>query len=516
MNKKTRTQNSVRNMTVGISLHLLTALFSFVSRTVFVRVLGVQYLGISGLFSNILTMLALSDLGIYTVMVYSLYKPLADGDEVRIAALVHFFQRLYNIVALIVLGLGVACIPLFPLLINNSSLTYEQTVTYYVLLLLNSVCSYFAISKSTLLQADQQVHIVQIIRTICTFGLQVVQIVILMLTHKYVLFLIVQILFTLGGNVTLSRIASKRYPYIRKGSTEKVSKELKFEIVKNLKATLLYKVGNTIMNSTDNILISVIVGTTVVGYYSNYVTIFTMVNAFVMIAIQAILPSVGNYYLSQSPKKKYERFRFLQFGFYALATLWGSCYICGMNDFVRIWLGEEYLLTDSFVWALAFYRFIFCAIHPLWMTRESTGLFVSMRYVMLCASGVNIVLSVVLGCLIGVTGIILATAISILVTTFWYEPKQLCKCVFGISQVNYWTDCIKLLVPSAVSLLVSLVMQTLHTSSIVILLLKFLACGIVTLLSFYFFMGRSEEFARTKMLITGIIKKKISGGKING
>lgn len=508
MNKATRTQNSLRNMVVGVSMHLLTALFSFVSRTVFVRVLGVQYLGISGLFSNILTMLALSDLGIYTVMVYSLYKPLADKDEEKICALIHYFQRLYNGIALIVLGLGLACIPLLPYLINNSTLTYGQTVAYYILLLLNTACSYFAISKSTLLRADQQVHIVQIITSVGTFGLQIMQIVILLLTHQYAVYLIVQILFTLGSNITLSYIAANRYPYIRKKAKTELVSDLKGDIIKNLKATFLYKIGNTVMNSTDNILISVIVGTVFVGYYSNYVTIFTMVNAFVMIVIQAILPSIGNYYATQPDEKKFGMFRLLLLGFYVLATFCAGCYISGMNDFIRIWLGTEYLLSDSFVWSVALYRFVFCAIHPLWMTRESTGVFVATRYVMLCAAGVNIVLSVLLGMQMGITGIILATAISNLLTVFWYEPKQLCRNVFHVEQWQYWKYMLRLLLAAVPPIGAAVVMQMLHTNNLAILLAKFLVCGIVSLVSFYALMGRSEEFDRFKT----ILKKNKSNG----
>ena len=509
MNEKTRTQNSVRNTAVGVALHLLTALFSFVSRTVFVRVLGVQYLGISGLFSNVLTMLALSDLGVYTVMVYSLYKPLAENDRERIAVLIRFFQRLYNVVALVVFGLGILCIPLLPYLINDSALSYGETVTYYVLLLLNTTCSYFAISKSTLLRADQQVHIVQIVTTIGTFGLQIMQIVILLLTHQYVFFLVTQILFTVGSNVALSRIAIKKYPYICKTtSSSQIEQKIKHDVIKNLKATILYKIGNAIMNSTDNILISVIVGTVFVGYYSNYVTIFTMVNAFVQIVIQAILPSVGNYYASSLEEKKYELFRFLQFVFYALAAFCASCYICGMNDFIRLWLGEEYLLADTFVWAIALYRFVYCAVHPLWMTRESTGIFVSTRYVMMCAAGINILLSVVLGKRMGITGIILATGISTLATIFWYEPKQLCARVFRIPQSKYWRNCLKLLVASTIPLLVAVAMQMLQTSSIGVLFFKFLICGVVTFLSFFLIMRRSEEFARAKSLVISITYKK--------
>ncbi len=511
MSNNTRTHNSLRNMIVGISTHVLTALFSFVSRTVFVRILGVQYLGISGLFSNILTMLALSDLGVYTVMVYSLYAPIANRDHDKIRALIRFFQRLYNGVALVVLTLGLLCIPLLPYLVNNSTLPYSEMLLYYILLLLHSVCTYFAISRSTLLRADQQTHIVQTVSAVSTFGLQVMQIVILALTHQYAIYLIVQILFTLGSNGVLSWIATKKYPYLKGKENNELVADAKKEVITNLKATFLYKIGNTIMNSTDNLLISVIVGTVAVGYYSNYVTIFTMVNSFVMIVIQAVLPSVGNYYATQNEENKYGLFRFLMLAFYALATFCTSCYICGMNDFIALWLGEEFVLGGAFVLVLSFNRFVFCTIHPLWMTRESTGVFVSTRYLMLCAAALNIILSIALGLLWGVTGIILATALSQLLTVFWYEPRQLFRQVFKRSTTTHWVYVLRLLCAVIPVIAVACLLKLWFVTNFAFLLLKFVVCALVTLFAFFVVMGRTPEFKRAlgiaKRAVHKVIKK---------
>ena len=262
-----------------------------------------------------------------------------------------------------------------------------------------------------------------------------------------------------------------------------------------------------IMNSTDNILISVIVGTVVVGYYSNYVTIYTLVNSFVMIIIQAILPSIGNYYATQEPEKKFHLFRTLMLLFYAIGAFCASCYICGMDDFITLWLGEEFVIGGTFVLILALNRFVFCAIHPLWMTRESAGVFVSTRYLMLCAAAINIALSIALGMVMGVSGIILATALSNILTIIWYEPLQLCKRVFNRSVLAYFTYAARLIVAVIPVFAIAYIIKISISGSFVLLLLKFLICGVATLISFVVVMYNTAELAYIKQIALKVIRK---------
>ena len=489
-----RTKNVYRNSYIGLVSQILIAIFSFVSRTIFIKTLGVEYLGVNGLYSNILTMLALSDLGIYTVMVYSLYKPIADKDYERIAILIKYFKKLYWAIAVVVLILGLICIPFLPHLIKNSNLSTNEIVKYYVLYLMNSVCSYIAISKSTLLRANQRVDIIQIITMITTLGVDVVQIIFLLLYHNFTQYLVIQIIFTLINNCLLTVIANKKYPYLKQYSSIAVPRDMKINIVKNLKATFLYKIGNVVMNSTDNILISMILGTGIVGYYSNYFTVIAMINKFIMILINAMLASIGNYFASENETKSYKLFKQLIFIFGFVAATCCSCYICGMDDFIYIWIGEEYIIGGGFIYALAFYRFVYCFIHPIWMTRESTGIFISTRYVMGLAAIINILLSVLLGRIIGLSGIIIATALSYLLTTFWYEPLQMKKHVFKNSMIDYWKHVIKVLLTSAVVIGVSCTLRLWVTHNIILLFVKFIICGCCSTLIFFITFRNSDEF----------------------
>lgn len=505
--RETRSSKTVKNSFVGIFTQLLTAIISFICRTFFIKILGVEYLGISGLFANILTLLALSDLGIYTVMVFSLYEPIAEQQYYKIAALIKYYQKLYNIIALVVLVLGLLCIPLLPYLVNESALTSSELILYYCLLLSNSVCSYLAIAKSTLLRADQRIYIVQIATAVSTIVMYILQILVLYITRNYTLYLIIQVIFTLLLNVALSMVAQKKYPYLKNTNSYDISSEKK-DIFKNLKATILYKLGNAILNSTDNILISVLLGTVWVGYYSNYVMIFSLVNTFIMILIQSVLASIGNFYATQNEEEKYRLFKCLIFIFYGLGTFCAACYIAVMNDFIAFWVGKDFVIEGGFIYSLAFYRLIFCCVHPIWMIRESAGLFISTKYEMIIAAALNIVLSILLGKLLGISGIILATAVAYLFTIFWYEPKQMYKKVFHRSVKFYWGYVLKMVLVIFPILIISSFLNFWETSNIFLMLVKVFLCGILVVGLFILFFGRSEEFKRCKKFLMSIIEKR--------
>lgn len=505
---KSRTKNTIRNSLIGIISQLIIVILSFANRTAFIKILGVEYLGISGLFSNILAMLALSDLGVYTVMVYSLYDPIAKNDTRQINAYVRYFQRIYNVVALAVLVIGLALIPFLPILVNGSVLSNSELVKYYVILLLNSAASYLVTGRSTLLRADQRVYIVKVISTLSTALMYVVQIALLVVFNNYTLYLICQVFFTFISNIAVSFFSLRVYPFLREKSADSLNTDLKGKIVENLKATFLYKIGASVMNSTDNILISVIVGTAMVGYYSNYVTIFTMVNTFIMLVIDGVLASIGNYFVTETKKNQYALFKMLIYVFYNIATFCVACYLSGMNDFISIWIGQEYVIGNSFLVALAANRFVFCLIHPIWITRESSGMFVRTKYVTFFSAAINLLLSVVLGRLGGITGIIAATAISYLSTVYWYEPNRFVEEYFNENVSEYWRYIIRILVPMAFPLVIGWSLMHCNTHSLLLLMLKFIICGVAVVAINFLFYRKLDEYIEVKRRILLFLHRK--------
>ena len=272
MIEKSRTSNSIRNIVVSVGCQLATLVLSFITRTLFIHILGTDYLGINGLFSNILSVMSLADLGFGTAIVYTLYRPLMENDQKQISAVINFYGKVYTIVAAIMLIVGVGIVPFLKYLVNlENELPFLHL--YYILFLLDSVCSYLYVYKSAVLEADQKNYIVKTNRTVFLLITNVVKLIVLYCTRNYFSYLIVQIIGTLLSNISIYRIAEKKYPYLR-NSNEQLGKTEKKSIIDNVKSLFLYKIGGVILNSTDNILISAIVSTTVVGLYSNYSLLF--------------------------------------------------------------------------------------------------------------------------------------------------------------------------------------------------------------------------------------------------
>ena len=204
MKEKSRTFNSIRNIIFSVGVQIGTILITFLSRTIFIKILGSEYLGINGLFTNVLTILSLAELGIGNAIVYSMYKPIANKDEEKIAALMNFYKNIYRIIAIIILVLGTAIIPFLKYIINTDA-EIEHLYLYYILFLTNTVSSYFFIYKSSMIIADQKLYIQKTYHFIQIIVQFILQVIILLITHNYTLYLIVQILCTIGNNLALSK-----------------------------------------------------------------------------------------------------------------------------------------------------------------------------------------------------------------------------------------------------------------------------------------------------------------------
>ena len=506
---QSRTKNTMRNSFVGVGSYALSSVLTFISRAVFIHTLGVEYLGVSGLYTNILSVLALSDLGLQTVMVYSLYKPLAEKNTAQITILIRFYRKLYLIVAAIIAILGMMCIPFLEVLVKDSVLTKSELIVYYLLILANSVCSYFAISKATLIRADQNMNIIQGVQAITNLGKHLIQILVLVCYRNYTAYLVVPIIFTLLNNIILTKIADRKYPYVKASVTGvAVGEEVRRNIKSNLKATFLYKFGATIINSTDNILISVILGAVVVGYYNNYFAVVSVVNGVISIIVNSVLASIGNFNATQDSKRKYTLFQLMLLIFYAIAGFCAACYLSIFDDFIGIWLGTEFILDEALLISLVINVTVACISNPLWMTREASGVFKSVRYVMLSAAILNIILSVVLAKFLGLAGIILATGIARLLTLFWYEPRMLCKQVFHVPVWHYWKKVLLLLLAIIPCGIVGWVLHGFSTANIFVMAGKVLLCGITTVVSFVVLFRKTEEMQWIMDIIVKILRRK--------
>ena len=435
-NDDSRLGNTLRNFKFGAAAQLVVTLLGFVSRTVFIRVLGMEYSGVNGLYTSILDVLSLTELGLADVVIYSLYKPLAEGNTDRLAALMGYYKVIYRYIALAVGVIGLCLVPFLRVLVK-SQIDRFHLVLYYLMFLANSVCSYLLVYKASIIQADQKRYLISKYNMLFKLLATLLQIVLLLVLRNFTVYLSIQIGMTVVNNLYVSRKADRLYPCLRE--KRELPKEEKKAIFRDVRHMFSYKAGGQLLTGTDNLYISSMISTATVGIYDNYTMIQTMVvTAFTNTLNQAVLGSIGNLNATGTQEQKKRIFDVYSLVFSWITTFCALSLLALYNPFIRIWAGEDWLLPMSTVAVICLNYFLPNVLTPVWSYRNTTGLFRETRDILLYAAGINLVLSYFMGLRWGLTGILAATAVSRVLTSFWYEPYLLHKRIFGCSSIPFF------------------------------------------------------------------------------
>lgn len=496
MNTKSRTLNSVKNATVTVLCQIVSLVFSFVTRTIFIGSLGTDYLGINGLYSNILTVLSMADLGIGSAIAFAMYKPVRNKDEREISKLMNFYKRLYNFIALGVAAVGLCIVPFLDKLVKTDrTIDNRQLIIYYLLFLANSVISYLFAYKATMLYADQNTYIVRIFNTLFIVVANIGELVALKLTGNYIAYLSVQLICTFLNNIIIAIIVDKKYSFIKKYS-DKLEKEKKNSIFSNVKCMFFYKIGGVIVNNTDNILISSIISTTITGFYSNYTLIVNAVLQFADYILSSIVGSIGNLNADDNRKQSEKVFDSLTLMNFWIFGFSSAMLFALIDDFIILWLhNENFLLGTATLIAIVGNLFFTGIMRSMASFRETTGIFRQTRYIFAFTSVLNIALSVILGKAVGLCGILFATLISKALTCFWYEPYILYKYFFKASSLKYFIrQFLFIFSEIAVCAVIYFVKQILPPLSIGTFLLEAVIAAAVFNIFFFAEFGFSKEF----------------------
>lgn len=438
MREKSRSENVAKNTAATLVTQGIKNLLSFLSRTVFIYVLGAEYLGVNGLFSQILSILSFAELGIGNALVFSMYKPLAENDKEKLKSLMALYAKAYRVIGLIILGLGIAIIPFVPRIVGDVQYIHENLILLYILSLLSTVSTYFLVYKQSMLIADQKMYVVNINTEIFHALAIVTQTIFLLVTREYIVYLLISIFWSVANNVWISYRADRIYPYLKEKNVKPLEKSELQNIVKNVKALFLYKVSTTILESTDNIFISVLINVVTVGLYSNYrmiVDIFKTIGTQVM---NSVVASVGNLQATADAKKKTEVFYEILFvcaWFFGFAT--SGLYVF-LSDFIEIWVGKAYLLSTVEVLAICSYFYVSNMHYASYTFRTTAGLFVAVRYIPLITASINVVLDIFLGRKFGLSGILWASVISRALTVEITDPYIIQKNILVGKLTTYW------------------------------------------------------------------------------
>lgn len=509
---KSRTEYAFLNVLTGLGGYILITVLGFVSRMVFVRCLSSAYLGINGLFTNILSLLSLAELGVGSAISYELYNPLANKNTKKVASLVDFYRKAYILIGVIVGIFGVILLPFIKGAVGSYPFK-ENIYVIYLLFLFNSVISYFFSYRTSLLQADQKQYVVSATQYVFLFLQNVVQIVFLIVTREYIFYLVTQIICTVLFNVTISRIAIKKYPYLADKNIEKLSISEIQHILKNIWYLLTNKLSSILLNSTDNIIVSYFKGIVSVGLTSNYVLLTDTLSSFISQFFNGLTGSIGNYNVLKSREETKDLFycfnfaNFWLFGFGSLGIIFVS------SDLVNICFGNKYVLPIYFPIVLAINFFVVGMMNSIWSFKYALGQFKYGRYIVLLTGVFNIVFSLILGKQLGLFGIYLATIISRLLTNFWYEPYALFKYSLHTNTIEYFIVYIKYVVIYIIAFSFNyLGYSFISLPPILSLLVHTIMCTIITNIIFYVFLRKKKEFLffkRKVMILINLIKSKL-------
>ena len=435
-----RVQNSIKNTSYAFVMQFLNILFNFVFRTVVIKVLGIQVQSLNGLFTEVLAALSLAELGVGSAIVYNLYKPLAEGDTEKVKQLMQLFRKAYRIIAATTFVAGTICVPFIPLIVKevDYSTTYIQFV--YMLFVIELSVSYLFSYKISLITADQKTYIFTKIDAVVKIVSLAVKIAVIVIARQYILYLIASIIVTVVNNMIKSNIVDRQYSWLKDKCTP-LPKEERAHVFSNIKNIFIKSLSGKITNSTDNILISILVNTIQVGYYTNYSLILGVFRQIAnQIAYSGVVASLGNMMAQESKEKCIKVFYRLQYLFFFIAVVSAvAIQVCIAPFIIGVWRlgGEEFLLPDLVLSILCLNLFIEISNRPLWAIMEVSGLFKYDKWASIAGSIVNLIVSILLGRWIGMAGIFIGTFITYVIQAV-IKAYLLFRMKFGVTPIKYY------------------------------------------------------------------------------
>lgn len=432
--KLERTKNANRSIFFGIILKIYQIIMPFVMRTAMIYLMGVQYLGLNSLFSSILQVLNLAELGVGSAMVFSMYQPIAKEDSETICALEKLYRSYYNIIGLIIAIVGCILTPFIPILIKGEIPSDLNIYLLYLLNLVATVLSYwFYAYKNSLFLAHQRNDIISKISLITSTIQYALQLFVLGLFHNYYLFIIVMLATQLINNILISILADLIYPkYKPKGKLSNVKRK---EINKRVRDVFTAKLGATIVNSADTIIISAFLGLTVLAMYQNYYFIMTSIMGIITIFLYSVLAGVGNSLVTEHIDKNYNDFKKLVFMINWITTTCICFFAVVYQPFIELWVGKEYMFDYGVVILLCIYFYLVILQQVIGTYKDAAGIWHQDRFRPLLSALVNLILNLSFVKIWGIYAIILSTILSYLmigmpwmiINVFKYVFKRSCK-----------------------------------------------------------------------------------------
>lgn len=513
MNRK---RNVFRNLKWGFLNRVAMVIAPFITRTVLIYILGMEYEGIKSLFSSILQVLNFAELGIGSALVFSMYQPAAENDNEKICALLNLYKKAYIAIGCIVVSVGLIILPILRYLIAGSIPGDIDIYKVFLIYLINNVAGYFLFSyKSAIFTAFQRVDILSKVSTSMQLVLHGFQILTLVTFKNYYAYTIILPISTIINNIIIYYLANKYFPqYQCYGRLEKAEY---LEIGRKVFGLVCQKIGSIVLASADSIVISSFLGLHILGVYNGYYYIITALLSFLQGLQQAIIPSLGNSVVQKTAEENYKDMKTYHFLYTWLITWCSACLLCLFQLFIRLWQGPENMLSISMVVLFTIFFYVHHMSDIAYLYKEAIGLWWQGKFVPLISSAVNLSLNIIMIQTIGLPGVLISTIISMMFINNVYDSVIVFKCYYRSKSKlsDYWRH--MLLYFAKAIMIVSLsfwVCNYVPGRNFISLIMKLVICSLVSNTAWLLFNIKNRQLFLSLSLLKGIFNSSI-GRKIS-
>lgn len=501
------------NASVTLLSQFIQVLLGFAIRKFFIDKLGIAYLGYNSVFSNILQMLNLADLGIGVAITSFLYKPLVDKDKQKINALMYIYRRIYHVIGLFVTAIGIIVMIVMPMIIPDAQCSDSYLRLLFAINLIGTISTYFLAYKRTLLIAEQKSYLVTAIDTVFFIICSVLQIIVLFWFPNYLTYLFLNVFKNVISNIVLVYVCNRNNGFLSEKHIDKnIVDEYKKPILNYVKDMFVSRIGGFVYYGTDNIIISIFKGSMLTGFLSNYTMVTNIVNNLIIQVLSSLQATYGHYISSEDDVKKQKQmtdnYSFMN---YLAGNFCMICILFLIQPFVKLYFGIQYVLSDGIVILLSI-NFLLTI-----MMQIPSQVFVVFKLyhydypIVIISAILNIIISVSLVQKLGISGVLIGT----LITSIIYLFSRYFIISHYVFKCSYWEYLIKMgqyLLITIVTLCIAYIASSrFEVDSWLLFIIKGMLVGLISIfvpvvLSFRI---KEIEFVKNKFLPTKIRNQRI-------
>ena len=506
-----RTEKALKNAISSLASYIVLALLGFIIQRVLKDSMGAEYLGISGLFTNIISSLSVIELGFGSAIIVNMYRPVAENNTDEIIALLQFYKKVYAIIAGVVFFAGMCILPFVDIIIGETTVPIP-TKSIFLLYLVDVVASYLLTYKRSILYANQKSYYITWIHMVVVIITNIMQIVFLITTKNYFIYLAISIVLRFIENIVINCIIDKIYPYVNQKGSHLLSQKIKDDIKKKVFGLVFHKTASFVVFGTDNIIISMVpgLGIIMVGIYSSYSMITTKLTALIDSIFSSITAGVGNLLIEENQEKSYNMFKNFQFINTWIYVFFSISFYYISFPFIELWMGKEFVMDEATVLVIAINLFVGGLRASFGTFKNAAGIFYEDRYIPLFEALINIIVSIPLALVLGLKGVLIGTICSNMLLYLYSYRKFVYGLIFGKGAYVYFKDLLKcIFVYIIVFSLTACVMYFIHFESAWIqLIIVALICLVVPNMIIILLYHGTDEFAFFKSLFNKFLPVK--------